>query len=104
MVKAAEQDSRTFSQRSKMLVEFVANVLLGSKNGVFNFAFDVSMTEFFRVDVRCVCRQALNVNFRMRSQVGLCQLAVMGAGTIPDENERLLNLAAKMFQALNELG
>lgn len=42
------------------------------------------------------------MDFGMVSQVGFCQFAEMGAGTIPNEDERSTNAATKMLQTLDQ--
>ena len=102
MVKTAEQDGRAFSQRSESVIQFLADLRFGSKNGILDFAFNVSMAEFFWVDFRCIRRQELNVNFGMFGKVFLHQLAAMGLRAIPNEDKGSPDLATKMFQTLDQ--
>lgn len=60
------------------------------------------MTELFRIDLRCIGRQRLDMDFGMMSQVGFCQFATMGARTVPNKDEGSANAATKMLQTLDQ--
>ena len=60
------------------------------------------MTELFWIDLGCIGRQGLDMDFGMISQVGFCQFAAMGARTIPNQDEGSAHTATKMLQALDQ--
>ena len=60
------------------------------------------MTELFWIELRCIGRQGLDMDFGMISQVGFCQFAAMGARTIPNKDEGSAHTAMKMLQTLDQ--
>ena len=69
------------------------------QNGVFHAALDIPMAILFRIEFGCISWQVLNMNIRMLLQKRFHDVGFMGTRSIPDQNERALDVAHKVFQS-----
>jgi len=63
---------------------------------------DIAMTILFWVQFRSIGRELFNQDFRMVLQIGLGNLAAMGPGTIPNQDEFSGYLPLNVLQGFNE--
>ena len=86
-----------------MLIQFLADILLRSKDHIFDGALDASVAKLFRIDLRCISRQELDMNIRMHGKILFHQQAAMSMRTIPNHHKGCSDVATEMFQSSDQL-
>jgi hypothetical protein len=69
------------------------------QDGIFHAAFDIPMAILFRIEFWRIRWQVLQMNFRMLLQKCLHDMASMSPRSIPDQDERALDVAHQVFQS-----
>ncbi len=77
----------------------MANFILRVQNGIFHATLDVPVAILFRIEFWCIGWQKFHMNIGMLLQKCLHDLGFMGARSIPDQDERALDLAHKVLQS-----
>ncbi len=102
MLKATEQDIRSFSQAGKTMIELFTDLRFRMKNTVSHSAFDIPVAILFGIEIRRIRRQPLDVNVRVLRQKSLDHLRPVHRRAIPNQNDGALNPPAKMFEPDNQ--
>lgn len=99
----SEQHVWATAEASESTIQHLAHRLLIRRERVSQSLFDVSVTEFFRVDFGRIRRQRFYDDLRMRFQIGLGFAAGVNSGSIPDQDEPSRQVSPQMLKGYRHL-
>jgi len=97
-MKETEQQVGPSPQASKATIQHGTHIFLASWSSILETLFDMTMAIFFRVQFWSIGRQFFNQDLRVFLEIGFGDLAAMGSGTIPNQDEFAGYLPPNMFQ------